>query len=273
MTDVKLFPTPEYSARQSVFRHLPPVPIRGALVGGSGSGKSRALVSLILHQYRGCFARIYIFSPSVDIDMTWTPVKKYVQDDLGVDPDKEPCFFSEWDPSELEKILATQHKVVELQKKAKQKRLFSILVVIDDFADRPDIMHSSTNTIARLFFRGRHLSCSTLVSSQKLKSISSSIRANLQFLMVWRLRSKLELDAMLEELSAIHPVQTLMKMYQQAVDKPFGFWMVILTNHPSEMFWSSMAKRQVVADGQPGPEAAEPTHAPLPGDTSTTRGK
>jgi hypothetical protein len=103
MTEVKLFPTPEYTQRQSIFKHLPKVPIRGALVGGSGSGKSRCLVSLILHQYRGCFSRIFVFSPSVHIDMTWLPVKKYVEEDLKVDLAKEPAFFDEWDPGQLEK--------------------------------------------------------------------------------------------------------------------------------------------------------------------------
>ena len=253
MTEVRLFPTPEYCHRQSKYKHLPPVPIRGALVGGSGSGKSRALVSLILEQYRGCFARIYVFSPSVDIDMTWVPVKTFVERELGVDTDKEPCFFSEWDPPQLEKIISTQYRVVELQKKAKHKRLHSILVVIDDFADRPDLMHHNANLLSRLYFRGRHLGISTLVSSQRLKSIASAIRANLQFLMVWRLRSRSELDSLLEELSAVHPPNVLMSMYKEATDKPFGFWMIILTNHPRDMFWSSMARRQVVA----GEEASD----------------
>jgi len=245
MTEVKLFPTPEYSQRQSVFQHLPKVPIRGALVGGSGSGKSRCLVSLILHQYRGCFSRIFVFSPSVHIDMTWIPVKKYVEEDLKVDLAKEPAFFDEWDPGQLEKILADQFKIIEYQKAKKYKRLFSILVVIDDFADRADLMHSNANVLSRLFFRGRHLSISTLVSSQRLKSIASAIRANLQFLCVWRLRSWTELDSLLEELSAIHDKKTLLALYEEAVSKPYGFWMVILTEPPDRMFWSSFAHRQV----------------------------
>jgi hypothetical protein len=132
MTEVKLFPTPEYTQRQSIFKHLPKVPIRGALVGGSGSGKSRCLVSLILHQYRGCFSRVFVFSPSVHIDMTWVPVKKYIEDDLKVDLEKEPAFFDEWDPAQLEKILKDQFQIIEYQKKRKYKRLLSILIVIDD---------------------------------------------------------------------------------------------------------------------------------------------
>ena len=46
-------------------------------------GKTVALISLILEQYRGVFERIYIFSPSVNIDDGWIPVKKYIEEDLG----------------------------------------------------------------------------------------------------------------------------------------------------------------------------------------------
>ena len=257
MTEVKLFETPEYSFKQSRFKHLPPVPIRGALVGASGSGKSRALVSLLLHQYRGAFERIFIFSPSVDIDATWLPVKRYVEDTLKVDTDKESCFFSEWDPAELERIISEQYKLVEWQKKQKHKRIFSICVVIDDFADRPDLMHSNANVLSRLYFRGRHLGISTLVSSQRLKSIASAIRANLQFLMIWRLRNRTELDALIDELSAIHPTKTLLAAYEEAVSRPYGFWMLILVNPPQTMFWSSMSHRQEIREEDPEP-ASEP---------------
>ena len=247
MTEVKLFPTREYTTRQSSVAHLPKVPIRGALVGGSGSGKSRALVSMLLHQYRGCFSRIFVFSPSVDIDMTWEPVKNYVAHDLKVNTEREPCFFDEWEPAKLQKIIDDQYKLIEFQKKKGYKRLFAICIVIDDFADRGDLMHNNTNLLSRLFFRGRHLQISTLVSVQRLKSIASAIRANLQFLMVWRLRSYTELESLLEELSAIHDKKTLMALYEQAVSQPYGFWLVNLTERPDRMFWSSFRHRQVVS--------------------------
>lgn len=256
MTEVRLYDTPEYTFKQSRYKHLPPVPIRGALVGGSGSGKTRALVSLILHQYRGCFERLFIWSPSVDIDATWLPVKKYVSDVLKVDTDKEHCFYSEWDPVALEKVIAEQYKLVEYQKKAKHKRIFSILVVIDDFADRPDLMHNNANVLSRLFFRGRHLGISTLVSTQKYKSIGSAIRANLQFLMTWRLRNRAELEALLEDFSAVASRDNLLAAYREATDKPYGFWMIILTNHPDQMFWSSMSHRQLLGGPEEDPLSA-----------------
>ena len=227
------------------------MPIRGALVGGSGSGKSRCLVSLILHQYRRCFDRIFVFSPSVDIDMTWLPVKKYVSDVLKVDVSKEPCFFEHWDPADLEKIIDDQYRIIEFQKKQKHKKLLSILVVIDDHADNAQLVHNNNGILAKLFFRGRHLGISTLVSSQKLKAISSAIRANLQFLFVWRLRNYSELESLLEELSAIHDKKTLLSMYNQAVSQPYGFWNVILVNRPADMFWDGMKRRQIIKDDAP----------------------
>ena len=45
--------------------------------GPSGSGKSILLQNMILDIYEKCFSRIYIFSPSINVDyQTWEPVKK-----------------------------------------------------------------------------------------------------------------------------------------------------------------------------------------------------
>ena len=91
-------------------------------LGPSGSGKTVLLTNLILDVYKGCFSRIYIFSPSINVDQTWAPVKKYIEDhDLcGED---ETCLFDHYDPEELENIIETQRKVVEYMKKKKKKTL------------------------------------------------------------------------------------------------------------------------------------------------------
>ena len=97
-----------------------------------------------------------------------------------------------------------------------------------------------------LFVRGRHLQISTLVSSQKLRLVSSTIRVNLQFLCVWRLRNQHELESLLEEVSAVYDKKTLMQMYKMATDEPYSFWYVLLTaKKREEMFFLRFEKRMI----------------------------
>ena len=56
---------------------------------------------MILEQYRGVFEKIYIFSPSINIDDGWIPVKKYIEEDLGVNTEREQAYYDEWDEAAL----------------------------------------------------------------------------------------------------------------------------------------------------------------------------
>ena len=108
------------------------------ILGPSGSGKTILLQNMILDIYRDCFSRIYIFSPSIDRVSTWLPAKKYISEEMKVHHSKdEPIYFDHYDPEALHKIINTQHKVIDYMKKQNIKKLFSILVVVDDFADSP----------------------------------------------------------------------------------------------------------------------------------------
>ena len=78
-TAIKVHPTADWTTRGSKHEHLPPTPLKGIILGPSGSGKMVVLVDMILRLYRGAWERIYIFSPSVHIDSSWAPVKDYIE--------------------------------------------------------------------------------------------------------------------------------------------------------------------------------------------------
>ena len=63
---------------------VPQVPCISIVLGPSGSGKTILLQNMILDIYRDCFSRIYIFSPSIEVDSTWLPVKHYIEHDMKV---------------------------------------------------------------------------------------------------------------------------------------------------------------------------------------------
>ena len=115
------------------------------------------MVDLTLRHYRGCFERIIVFSPSVDIDSAWEPVKEYVRVQLGV-RDNEQCFFHEFDHAALEQIVADQHKLtIALKEKKGNKHLFNILILVDDFSDSPEVLHNQgKNELSSFMCRGRH---------------------------------------------------------------------------------------------------------------------
>ena len=101
--------------------------------------------------------------------------------------DDEKLYFSDYNPDDLEKIISTQSKLILQQKKQKDTKLYSVLVVVDDFADDPSFSRHS-NLLHSLFTRGRHNYSSTVVSTQKFTAIAPIIRVSATFLLVYRLR-------------------------------------------------------------------------------------
>ena len=84
---------------------------------------------------------------------------------------------------------------------------------------------------------------STWVSSQKLRLISAAVWVNQQFLCCWRLRNQHELEAVIEELSALLPKDKLHRIYEQATWDPYSFLFVYYLKPKNEMFYLRFEER------------------------------
>jgi GTPase SAR1 family protein len=222
------------------------LPMRSVLLGPSGSGKTVLLVSMILDLYRDCFARIYIWSPSVFVDQSWEPVKKYIEKDLKINTDKEKIYFDDYRNEDLEKVIDTQYKLIDHMKKQEYKKLYNILIVIDDFADNPSFTRHS-KLLHSLYTRGRHLMISTITSTQVFNALSPIIRKNITQLYVYKLRNYKDLEAVLEELSALADKKVLLEMYQMATHEPYSFWYInLIAKKLSDMFYIRFNQRMLI---------------------------
>jgi hypothetical protein len=57
---------------------FPSLPSSWIFSGPTSSGKSQAWLSLILRVYKGMFARVYVFSPSIYVDDSYVELRKYL---------------------------------------------------------------------------------------------------------------------------------------------------------------------------------------------------
>ena len=104
----------EYTVKQSTYDVVGKLPIRSIVLGPSGSGKTVLLQNMILDIDKGCFNRVYIFSPSIEVDASWLPVKKYIENEMGVKhTDEDPIYVDHYDPEALHDIIDTQHKITD----------------------------------------------------------------------------------------------------------------------------------------------------------------
>ena len=163
-------------------------------------------------------------------------------------PDKE-TFFDSWDEAKLGEILSTQKAVVKHQKEEKvSNKIFSIVVVVDDFADSPVVMSSRAggSSLNMLLSRGRHIFCSCMLSSQKMRAVGSICRINAQALIVFSQRNKMELDCIIEEVSNYYDKKILLEMYTIATSEPYSFWYINLAaSRLDDVFWLRFEQRMI----------------------------
>ena len=236
----------KYEFKQSKYSNVPKVPFRALIFGPSGSGKSVLLVSLILDIYKDVFSRVFVFSPSVNHDSIWLPVKKYVKDELNVNEENEKCFFEEYNGEDLMKIIDTQTKITKYLKDKKEKKLYNVLVILDDIADAPEIARHN-KLLQSLYVRGRHAGISVITASQKAFILHPVIRVNATQLFIFRLRNKKELDSIVEELSALADTNTILEIYHTATAEDFNFLYVdLMKKNINEMFYKNFSYKITV---------------------------
>ena len=220
----------DWDAPRGRFEHLPTPPLRWICVGPSGSGKGVALQNICINHYRGAFERIYVFSPTALTDTsTWGPVKKYLEK-KGVDMKKEPAFFEDFDIGAMQGIIDRHKKIVQTQKDRGERRLFSVLVVIDDFADDQRVMRHGKNgqMLSQLFLKGRHWGISTILSVQKLTLVSTPCRVNATGLLAFKVRNAKEYEAIESESSALIDRATFKSVWEAATHEPYSFLFIRL---------------------------------------------
>ena len=98
----------QFEVKQSKYPQVARLSTSKILLGPSSSGKGVLLSNFILDIYRNCFERVYIFSPSINVDHTWIPVKEYLDKTINLSENEPPLYYDHYDPENLDQIIETQ---------------------------------------------------------------------------------------------------------------------------------------------------------------------
>ena len=244
----------EVTYRQPKNDIIPRIPFRGLCLAPSGSGKTVALVNMLTRPdfYAGLFSHIYWCSPTATIDPALDALREYVKT-LDQDQDEDPTFHDSVDVEFLQSRISRQRKVIEHLKKSKARQHgFACCIIIDDLADVKRGLPKVARLVDSLFVKARHWGVACILSSQKLKLplISPTVRVNVTFALIFRLRNNTDLiDGFLQEYSAIVDKDTLHAMYVAATSRPYGFlYLNLLEQDRNRIFHNGFQSRFIIDD-------------------------
>ena len=98
-------------------------------------------------------------------------------------------FILTHEPEKLSEIIHTQRQIIDHMEKTKYQNIYSIFIIVDDFADDPKFTRHS-KILRALYTRGRHNCVSSITATQKFNAIAPIIRVNATDLYVYRLRNQ-----------------------------------------------------------------------------------
>ena len=131
------------------------------------------------------------------------------------------------------------------------KKLFSCLLIIDDFAEDKTFMRYS-KILHGLFTKSRHFGLSVITATQKYNALAPIVRLNSSSLYIFKLENMAEVDAFVQEQSALVDKNTVYQIYKLATeDKPYSFLFVKLRESDvNKIFMIRMEKEMHVDNSQ-----------------------
>ena len=226
---------------------LPRIPCRIQIVGRSASGKSTLISSIIQHQYKGVWEKIYVFSSTVFVDPMWVALTDHIQETLGQirevkDINDDIAIAHEKvDEAAIRKILAQSERSIKRQKQEGKKKCKSTLLIFDDLSHTKELQKHTSGLMGELFTTSRHFGCSIIASVHSISSLGSLPRRQLSCLILFPDSNRRSYESMAEQYSRLagHDKKTFDDIYELAVGKnapPYSFLTINVNERPGRIF-------------------------------------
>ena len=245
--DIKPIKTKSYEWKQPPKEYLPRCPFRMIISGPSGTGKGVLTQNLLLSDqcYKGCFERIYYCSGSAHLDHNLRAIADYAERELKQDPERDPCLLEGWDVERLSAIISRQRGAVAKAKRMGHKTLPQIMIVVDDLADNKRVVRG--DLLSNIFIRGRHFGCNCIVLTQRYRLLDQNLRTNANALIFFRARNGKDVEALVEENSALADKDTLHQLYDYATrDKLSFLYIDLMQTDVQKAFYKKFDSQLVV---------------------------
>ena len=166
------------------------LPFRMCIIGGSGSGKTNALLNILKVCFNGTFNHIYLCIPNSD-----EPLYRMLIDKLGEDI----TVYEDGVVPRLEEI----------------PRMDEQLIIFDDLVGNK----AATPMVAEYFKAARKKNISCVYLSQSYFKIDKFIRQNTNYIVIKKIASKRDLKLILSEYSFDCKLEELEHMYHYCTRK------------------------------------------------------
>ena len=191
------------------------------------SGKGVLVQNIIMnpalyHDEKGdpIFDEVHYWTGSAKLDVNLEKLKRWTEDVLKQDPEKNPAIHDGFKPQEVREVIERQRKAVRKARR-ESKRVPQMLFSIDDLADDKRTM--GCQLIRELMLRGRHSMISTILSTQKMRAIDHACRLQFTALAQFAVRSLKDFQVIKEEYTAAIGPKALQEMYDIATSDTYGF--------------------------------------------------
>lgn len=178
---------------------IPNHPFRAMMLAPSKGGKSTLICNLLCKSifYKNFFDNVFVFSPTLNIDMTYEVLKeKKVAKNIE--------FYDELNVETLEGLVDEMKKSLKEiidEDEGKKADCPQTLFIFDDCVGDKALLNSKV--FKDIFIYGRHLCCSSIIGTQAYKAFPLKLRNQLSNVFIFDLPAR-EVKNVTEELCPTH---------------------------------------------------------------------
>ena len=190
---------------------IPDHPYRILIIGGSGSGKTNALLNLINNQPD--IDKIYLYAKDPYEDKYQFLIKK--RENIGLKHFNDPNAFIEYS-NDMNDV----YKNINMYNLDKENK---ILIVFDDMI--ADMINNKelNSVVTELFTRGRKLSISIVFITQSYFKVPKDVRLNTTHFFMMKIPNKRELQQIAINHSSDINTKDFINIYKKCTDKAYSF--------------------------------------------------